>query len=693
MGISSKIRTIFRGDVSFLDLPREALRRSSSAARRRVERGELDTIDNTGARLSEGFRGLAADKLLMHFCSKPRLIFSDANLLKLYSQLFPDEASSLGLRADGIKNRSSWDLAGFGVLEFKGANVWRRDPLGRKDWGSVYHADLVPDGADGADIRVLWEANRFGHLFTLAQSFLLTEDDAYAETFFDHIESWMMQNPYGRGANWHCAMEVALRAVNVLAGFELVRLSKACNEERLARVLTFFDQHGRFISNNDEFSYIVTSNHYLSDVVGLFWIGVCLPELKHGSEWASVGLRGILSEIDKQILADGADFEASTGYHKFVTEMLLYTFMLAKRAGVEVPGTYWDKLRQMLEYTNGIVRRDGRMPLIGDADGSQIVPMVKRDSDEAAYLLALGAVVFDEPQFKKFSAPTPELLWLLGEDGVNAFSSLRAPEEQMSSIAFPDAGSYVLRDADLYLHFNANGCGTNGRGAHAHNDALSIEVSAYGREFIIDPGSFVYNLDREARHLFRSTAYHSTVTVDGVEQSAISVEEPFIIGNEASPNVLSWETSTELDRVVAEHYGYRRLKSPVDHRRTVEFNKTDKYWRIVDSLTGRGEHKFAFSFHLAGGLRVEIIDGAAVCLGDDAKAGLLIAVKGVEAPARITPASRSRTYGDHEDTQILRWDMTAAVPLNIPFFLIPVAPCESRQTRLALLRQLTQNTL
>src|SRR3712207_6914025 len=37
---------------------------------------------------------------------------------------------------------------------------------------------------------------------------------------------------------------------------------------------------------------------------------------------------------------------------------------------------------------------------------------------------------------------------------------------------------------------NAGGAGLKGRGAHGHNDALSIEVSACGVSFVRDPGTY-----------------------------------------------------------------------------------------------------------------------------------------------------------------------------------------------------------
>ena len=86
-------------------------------------------------------------------------------------------------------------------------------------------------------------------------------------------------------------MEVALRAMNLLAAFQLLRGATSLSDERLTMMLTLFEQHGRYIRGDLEFSYIARSNHYLSDVVGLLWLGVLLPELEEADEWRDFGLR------------------------------------------------------------------------------------------------------------------------------------------------------------------------------------------------------------------------------------------------------------------------------------------------------------------------------------------------------------------------------------------------------------------
>jgi hypothetical protein len=61
-----------------------------------------------------------------------------------------------------------------------------------------------------------------------------------------------------------------------------------------------------------------------------------LPELQAADEWREFGLRELLSEMDKQTLADGADYEASTGYHRLKVELYLYSMVLCHLNGIEI---------------------------------------------------------------------------------------------------------------------------------------------------------------------------------------------------------------------------------------------------------------------------------------------------------------------------------------------------------------------
>lgn len=693
MSIIGKAKQALRGEVDARTVALEAWRRSRVRLRQRRERAQLALLNERPVHLLPEFARLSPAELWEHFRTRtspkffPGFDASLETLGELQQKYFPFETAQLIESAARISQAHRWTLLGYGEKDFGEIIEWRRDLLSGELWPLDYHVD-VNLARDGSDVRVLWELNRLAHLVTLARAYAVTHDEPLASEFFSQLDGWREQNPVGRGPNWACAMEVALRSLNLVAAFELFRRSPCMNEERLAQTLAMLEQHGAHIRRNLEFSYIATSNHYLSDVVGLFWLGLMLPELKAAREWREFGLREILREMDAQLLADGADCEASTGYHRLVLELFLYSFVLARANRIEIPEKYLHKLSAMCAYVRAYLRPDGHAPLIGDTDSGQVLPLVKRAADDHAYTLAIGAAMFKEPRFKlsEAEAMPEELLWVLGEEGVRTFQSLPFRHEGEPSQEFTGAGTYIMREGDLYLLFNASGGGLNGRGSHGHNDVLSIEVSACGVSFIADPGTYVYRTDLHERHLFRSTAYHSTVEVDDTEQSTISESLPFIIGNEAQPRVMKWETSEARDLVVAEHTGYTRLAQPVTHRRAIRFDKPQRFWLIEDALNGAGEHLFKFRFHFAQGLEVKVRADRVLEVCDKITAArlLIVPLDALEKPA-LEERWTSREYGAKMPSVNACWTVREGAPLTARWLLVPLCAGEDENERMKLI--------
>lgn len=680
LSIIPKLRRILRGDVTASTVAREAWRRSRVALAQRHERATLSQLDKRPARLRRDISTLSNPELLNHFRTRSSPLFlpgftsAAGQTADLQRSLFPLETTQLIECATRITQQHRWPLLGYGELDFGDPIEWRRDIVSGETWPLDYHIDINL-ARDGSDVRVLWELNRLAHFITLGRAYAITHDEQFAETFFVHLDCWRAQNPVGRGPNWACAMEVALRAMNLLAAFELFRSSSCLNDERLMQLLSMFDAHGAHIIRNSEFSYIATSNHYLSDVIGLLWLGTMLPELTSAQRWRSFATREMLREMDVQILGDGADYEASTGYHRFVLELLLYSFILCRANNSEIPELYWRKLNAMLRYVRAYLRPDGHAPLIGDSDSGQVMPVVKRDADDHAYILALGASFLNESRFKR-DAPelmTEELLWILGPEGVREYKDLPANRGEETSAAFANAGTYVMREGDLFLVFNASGNGANGRGSHGHNDSLSIEVSACGTSFIVDPGTYVYRTDLDQRNLFRSTAYHSTVEVDGLEQNTTVRDIPFVIGDEAHPRVLKWETGEHRDLIVAEHAGYARLSSPVKHQRAVTFDKIERHWIVEDSIFGEGVHDLRFHFHFASELDISLHEETIVQAQDKSSgARLFLTTFDLSEPPKLDKSFTSRDYGAKSTSITAGWTCNSSLPLIVRWFIVPL---------------------
>jgi hypothetical protein len=693
------INRMLRGEVSAGTAALEAVRRVNAGLLRRREQRKLAQLNRQPARLTPEFTRLSRAQLLEHFRRRtsPKFFPGFVNTIKtasLQRELCPQETDQVLVEAKRIADDRCWSLLGFGEKCFGSPEInWNRDPLSGVTWPLDYHADVNLFRGDGSDARVLWELNRLSHLITLGRAYVMSRDERLAGEFLKQVRTWRQQNPVGRGANWTCAMEVALRAMNLLAAFALFISSPQVDEDALAELLMMFDQHGAHIRRNLEYSHIATSNHYMCDVAGLLWLGIMLPELRDAPSWRQFGLRELLTELDKQILPDGADSESSTGYHRLKLELLLYSFLLCRENGIEIDEKHWHKVRTMADYTRACLRTDGHAPLIGDSDSGQILPLVKRAGDDHAYVVAIADAVFGThasgmQHTGRLRTVPEEMLWILGEKGVRDLERLPvAPPAQ--SQAFPDAGTYILRQNDLYLLFNASGCGLNGRGSHGHNDALSVEVSACGTAFIVDPGSYMYTAGLRERHLFRSTAYHSTVQIDDGEQNTTGEQTPFVMGDEAHPRVLKWETNGDFDYVIAEHNGYQRLAQPVTHRRSVRFDKRNRFWLIEDEFIGAGRHQLDTRFHFNAGLEVSAYNETAA-LARDAHTGSRILIQPLnpgEAP-RFEKQFTSRDYGEKEGSQAAKWVMETTLPRKLRWLLLPLTTNEDERERLAEIEEL-----
>jgi len=656
MSVIQKLKRAIRGDVDPKTVLLEARRRTRVTRLAKLERANLDRLNIDMPRLRDA--QLKSDTLLAHFRtrSEPRFFqgFS-ANAAGSHRNHFPKETDLLLQNAQQIVDRHSWPLLGFGIKNFGEEIEWRQDPLSGYLWPLDYHRDIQLIRNDGSDARVLWELNRLGHLVTLSLAYTVSNDETFSRECIEQLASWARQNPYGRGINWTCAMEAALRSINLLTVFQNLRTSEIFDDEALQLFLKLFQQHGTFIQSNLEFSYLATSNHYLSDVVGLLWLGIMLPELERASEWRDLGLTETLKEMDKQILADGADFESSTGYQRFVLELFLYSFILCKENGIEIPARYWNKLRSMLEYVRDYLRPDGFAPLIGDSDSGQVMPICRRSANDHEYVLAIGAAFLNDRELRaaKLNA-SPEVLWIPGEKAVETFEIWKTASAQASS-AHREAGLYIMRHDDLYLSMNTSDAGLNGRGSHGHNDALSIEVCIGDRAFIVDPGSYVYTADLAQRHLFRSTAYHSTAKIDGEEQNTTIESDPFVIGNETRPRVIEWTSTATQDRVVAEHAGYLRLASAVTHRRTITFYKDERYWLIEDEFLGEGEHECEIRFHFAPGLELNREENAVRANDSKTNASLRVESLDLQRESVLENQATSIDYGQKEPSITACW--------------------------------------
>lgn len=506
--------------------------------------------------------------------------------------------------------RHELDVPGTGPLAWGDPIDWHADVRVGYRWPVRFHLDYGPGlFPEGADVKVPWEVSRLHHLVMLGQAWCASGDERYAREFFAQVEDWDRANPWLHGIHWTNAMEASIRAVNVLVACALLDGAEGWTASRRAAIAALLRRHGLFVERNLEIGVrggaVIAGNHFLANLCGLACLGLAMPDLPEARRWRRAGLRGLAGEASRQVLPDGFFFESSTGYHRFATELLLVTALLARGAG-EPAGDVEPVLQRMLDAFAAILRPDGTIPLVGDNDDGRILSLRGGGAPDPRGLLGVGAALFGRADWKAVtgSAP-PEVLWLLGTAGLERYDGLEGSAEPARSVALPEGGMHVIRGraGRDYAVIRTGHPHPDAPAGHAHNDALSIELWCGGRPVLVDPGTLAYTPDPAMRDRLRSTAAHSTVMVDEREINDIPAGEPFRLGRDARVRVSRWDASEEEIILEAEHDGYQRLVAPVRHRRGVRYESATRRWWIEDELTGAGSHRARWTWRFAPGLR------------------------------------------------------------------------------------------
>ena len=546
-----------------------------------------------------------ADNLLDHFRSRTEPEFfagldtanaGTATIDQLRTR-WPQASSEIVERADHIIE-GRFDILGFRGLSFGEPIDWLLEPTSGKRTPSIHWSKLnYLDAELAGDKKIVWELNRHQYFTTLGQAYWLTADERYAQTFAAHLESWMDQNPPKLGINWVSSLEIAFRSISWLWGFYFFKNSSSLSSQTFLRALRFLYLHARHLETYLS-TYFSPNTHLTGEALGLFYLGVLLPEFEEAARWRNTGRRILLEQLPIHVRPDGVYFEQSSYYHRYTADFYVHFLILARANGEVVSNAVDDRLRALLDHLMYITRPDGTTPLLGDDDGGRLMMLDRRPANDFRATLSTGAALFERSDYKFVAGgPAEETLWLLGAAGLQSLDQIIAKEPAKQSVAFESGGYYVMRDGwtakSNYLLFD---CGPHGQAncGHAHADALAFELAANGRTLLVDPGTYTYTGSKELRDWFRSSPAHNTLTVD--RRSSSVVAGPFSWKSIARCQRLTWISQDRFDYVAGAHDGYATMSQPAAHERGILFLKRD-YWVIRDRLKSVGERSADLWFH------------------------------------------------------------------------------------------------
>lgn len=526
----------------------------------------------------------------------------------------PDAAKRLVAEADRL-------MAGhaeyFGVVrdDLVDPDWWYDPKTGRRaPWGYAFDVPYRNEDAVG-DIKQIWEPSRHQYLTVLAAAYAITGNERYAERVAEHLRLWWAANAPLRGVHWISGIELGIRLLSwvwirrLLEGWPGAAGLFEGNPVALNQIWHHQRWLAAFPSRGSS-----ANNHVIAEAAGQLAAACAFGWFPSSERWRAGALQSLERHLRSNTFDSGLNRESATEYHGLVLELGLAAVAEADAADVPLPASIRAVLLRMTDALAAIV--DGRLrpPRQGDADDGHGLVLDGAGTDRWASLLATGDAVFGRldwwPAVTGTDVRTPLLAALVRPYAKDATApAVSRPASRPDH--FADAGMTILRGPDeIWCRCDGGPHGFLAIAAHAHADALSVEVRHDGVDVLADPGTYCYHGQPEWRQYFRSTIGHNTLQLDDADQSVSG--GPFLWTRHARSRVLAVETSGAFDggtaRWCAEHDGYQRSV----HRRRVELTAASQELRVVDEVRGPRRAAVRLAFHLGPAIAADLVGNWAV---------------------------------------------------------------------------------
>jgi hypothetical protein len=460
------------------------------------------------------------------------------------------------------------------------------------------------------NVKQVWELSRLHHLTILATAYACSGDDRYARRVESHLRSWWAQNPFLSGVHWTSGIEVGLRLISfvwirrLLDGWDGAPALFERNDEALAQIWWHQRYLAGFRSRGSS-----ANNHVIAESAGQLVAALAFDWFAESGTWATQARTVLEDELAKNTFPSGVNREMASDYHGLVAELGLVAAVEADRAGRPLRDDTWQLLGAMLDVTAATVDVALHPPRQGDGDDGRALVLGPPDANRDASLLALGVEVFGATAWWPRADPdaASTLLGSLARPHARRARLERRPSH------YDDAGLTIMRSdpddgPEIWCRCDCGPHGFLSIAAHAHADALAVEVRHDGVEILADPGTYCYQGEVTWRSYFRSTLGHNTLEIAGQNQSESAGST--LWRRHARSRLVELATGEDGEIVAwsGEHDGYASLEPPVLHRRTVTLSSASRRIEILDRIETTGRPRFRLAFHLGPDVRAELHD-------------------------------------------------------------------------------------
>lgn len=481
---------------------------------------------------------------------------------------------------------------------------WFLDPrTGVRAPSEAYAFDIdCRDPRQVGAIKYVWEPSRHYHLTVLAAAYFLTSDARYADFVAAQLRSWWRANPFLCGVHWTSGIELGIRLISwvwirrLLAGWT----GAATLFERNAEFLQQLHHHQEYLAELPSHGSSA-NNHIIAEAAGQFVASCAFPLFPATHGWRKLATSVLCREAKLQTFDSGLNRELASSYHVFVLELFLTAAIEGEAAGYGFGPELWQPIGAMTDTLAAVVDVRGQPPRQGDGDHGRALLLDHPEADPCAALLATGAALFGRCNWwpRIGASDLRTLMWRALVPGVPPIG--KRPSTRRNH--FADAGMVLLRDRahteeELWCRCDHGPHGYLSIAAHAHADALSLELRCGGVEVLVDPGTYVYQGEPKWRSYFRSTIGHNCLELAGQSQSVSGGPFMWIRLAKSAGLVTSGLDKGGVAIWRATHDGYLRLTPGARHERSVTLHRDDRRLVVEDLIMCSGRQECRLAFHI-----------------------------------------------------------------------------------------------
>lgn len=358
--------------------------------------------------------------------------------------------------------------------------------------------------------------------------------------------------------------------------------------DQLELVRTLLHTGAVLHEKNPAFRY---GNHQTRGAVALAMIAILLRDFSGTQAWYDDAIALLGEHLEKEVNADGFQFERSVHYHVGDIYNYFRVLQLAQLNDFPVPQAWRERLEAMFRAAVVLARPDRRLPVLQDDTDRPWA-----EFNEMGDFMLLGAMLFDDPELNYFAADNvaPAVYWWLRDEQIDALATMERRRPGLGSAALPETGYFVMRQGwapgDQHLVISA---GLSERKPdHQHGDMLGLVAHANGQE-VLPNYQVRYSLP-DYEH-FKNSLVKNVAIVDDVLHgrgwksnrggSGFGKWEQL-----PNPEVHAWVTGEDWAYFAGAHDGYADLG--VAYRRSV-LAIDGLGWLVRDRFAGEGgEHRF-----------------------------------------------------------------------------------------------------